>query len=144
MANTVTHPTAVTVARREPVRDRRYTPQVSVRVPVNIQPELAPKPVDDTAFAAVGKTFEHAWPHIVRYQALAIADKLAVAQWPFQFPKAEPGSLVIVPSPHNRRRFARPVVERKNIDMAPQTSAGAIASVSPYTSAIELSYAKLT
>lgn len=81
----VAHPTAVVIPPPCTYRDRHWTPAMSERFPVEVQWETAPDTtVDYSAFHGVGRDATHATPHIWRYQALAIADKLSIAAWPFQ------------------------------------------------------------
>lgn len=117
---TIEHPTAVVVQRANPLRDRHFTPQISERLDVQVGVQTAPTPVQDTTFAGVGRDAEHATPHIWRYQALAIADKLSIMAPNFLVPKVL--SQVIVNMP---RGMFIPMVERTNIDRPDQTTNGA-------------------
>lgn len=123
-------PTSVIVYRNEPQRDRYYTPQFSDRIPVVVQPETAPKPIDDTSFYGVGRDPTHAWPHIWLYQSLRVKDWLSVRSW-----EAAGDPLVVkIPSakvvgmPQGRHI---PATERTNIVSPESTSYGSLATLNP-------------
>ncbi len=96
MSATHPHPTAVYIERREPKRDRRWSPAFSRRLPVQVEAHTAPNPnVDYSAFHGIGRDVTHALPHMWRYQALAIADKLSIAAWPSNIVRKVPGAMVV-------------------------------------------------
>jgi hypothetical protein len=77
------HPTAVYIERKPVRKDRRWSPAFSRRLPVQVEAHTAPiTAVDYSSFHGVGRDITHALPHMWRYQALAIADKLSIRQWP--------------------------------------------------------------
>lgn len=126
----VTLPTSIIVHRDEPQRDRVYTSQWSERIPVIVQPETAPKPIDDTSFYGVGRDPTHAWPHIWRYQALRVKDWLSFRSWEgagdplvVKIPSAK-----VVGMPMGRHLAA---TERTNIVSPESTSYGALATLNP-------------
>lgn len=107
-----THPTAVYVERKPVRRDRSWTPAFSRRLPVIVEAETAPiVNVPYSAFAGVGRDPSHARPHIWRYQALAIADKLSIAAQHFGVRKI-PGAMVV---PGSTVGGMNPVQERTGI-----------------------------
>jgi len=124
MANIL--PTAVVVHRQEPKRDKRWSPQFSRRLAVDIEPTTSPPPVPYTTFFGVGKDPSHVFPHIWRFQSLAIADKLAVAAPNFLVKKI-PSALVV----GQPRGVALPVAGRQNIDSPARTSLGTLTAVRP-------------
>lgn len=90
------HPTAVYIERREPKRDRMWSPAFSRRLPVDVQAHTAPDTSTDyTAFHGVGRDASHAMPHMWRYQALAIADKLSIVAWPGNIVRRVPGAMMV-------------------------------------------------
>lgn len=127
--NETPHPTAVYVERKQ-VRagDRRWSPAFSRRLDVEVNAETAPKPVMDySVFHGVGRDVTHATPHLWRYQALAIADKLSIAAWPFQIRQAL--SAVVVPG--SAIGGQNPVRERTQIIQPRQESLASRAAVYP-------------
>lgn len=104
------HPTAVYIERKPVVRDRRWSPAFSRRLPVQVEAHTAPvTAVPYTAFHGVGRDVTHAMPHMWRYQALAIADKLSIAAWPGNIVRKVPGAMVV---PGSRVGGQNPVAER--------------------------------
>lgn len=74
------HPTATYVERKHVSYDRSWVPAFSRRLPVIVESETAPiTAVPYSAFFGVGRDPQHSTPHMWRYQALAIADKLSIA-----------------------------------------------------------------
>lgn len=138
MPPTMQHPIAVIARRNEPRRDRSYTEQESVRLPVVVDPEVAPQPVQYTTFQDVGLTYEHARPHRWLYQALAIKDKLSIVDTNGFRGKAEPGSVVVAMG-HGQMRT---VQDRANIANPAQGMYGDRAAVAP-TMVVPAAYAKL-
>lgn len=112
-------PPTIIVRRNDRPRDRNYTPQFSERLPVNVEAETAPKPVDYSTFYGVGRDSAHAWGHIWRYQSLAIADKLSIAAQHFGVAKV-PSALVV----SQPRGTQNPVRERANIEPPQQITLG--------------------
>lgn len=124
----VTMPGMAIVNRRDRLADRTFTDQENVRVPVKISPELAPKPVDDTAVYGLGRSPRQggAGPMTTLYHDLAIADiKSHLNDW-FIAPKV-PGAIV-VGSP---RGAHLPIASRPNIERPGQTTYGALSTLSP-------------
>lgn len=130
MARTRVLPTSIIVRRNDPRRDRFNTPQESVRAPVIIQPETAPKPIDTTSFYGVGRDPTHAWPHIWLYQALAIQDKLSIRAWAGagdgHVEKVASALLVSMPN----GQFI-PATERVNIVQPDNTAYGSLSALNP-------------
>lgn len=122
-----THPTAVVIERKPVRRDRFWTPAFSRRLPVNVEAETAPMPVQYTAFAGVGRDPTHARPHIWRYQNLSIADKLSIAAQHFGVVKV-PGAMV---APGSSVGGMNPVQERTGIVSPPRGSLAQRAAVYP-------------
>ena len=123
------HPTAVYVERKQ-VRagDRRWSPAFSRRLDVEVQAETSPKAVMDySVIHGVGRDVTHATPHMWRYQALAIADKLSIAAWPFQIYSAL--SAVVVPG--SSVGGQNPIRERTQIIQPRQESLASRAAVYP-------------
>jgi hypothetical protein len=127
--STVNHPTAVVVSREEPKRDKRWSPQVNLRLPVLIRPQTAPEPVPYTSFYGVGRDPAHARAHIWRYQSLAIADKLAIMAPNFLIKKI-PSALVV----GQPKGIALPVSGRSNIESPGRSSLGSQTAVRADTS----------
>jgi hypothetical protein len=122
------HPTAVYVERKEVHYNRRWSPAFSRRLDVEVRAETAPKPVMDySVFHGVGRDVEHSTPHMWRYQALAIADKLSIAAWPFQIRSA----LSAVTIPGSRIGGQNPVRERTQVIQPRQESLSSRAAVYP-------------
>lgn len=123
------HPTAVMIERKE-VRsgDRRWSPAFSRRLDVDVDAATAPKAVMDySVFHGVGRDVTHATPHMWRYQALAIADKLSIAGWPFAVRQVL--SAVVVPG--SSVGGQNPVRERTQIVQPRQESLASRAAVYP-------------
>lgn len=78
MSRKIALPGSIIIRRNDPQRDRFEHPQMNERVPVIIQPETAPKPIDDTSFFGVGRDPLHAWPHIQRYQLTRVQELMSV------------------------------------------------------------------
>src|SRR3954465_5703857 len=116
------------VNRRNRETDRTFTDQENAKVPVKISPELAPKPIDDTAFYGVGRSphFGGAGAMASVYHDLAIADITSHMQPWFIMPKV-PGAIV-VGSP---RGAHLPLAPRPNIERPGQTTYGALATLRP-------------
>lgn len=119
------HPTAVYIERKPVRRDRFWTPAFSRRLPVVVEAETAPTPVQYTAFAGVGRDITHARPHMWRYQNLSIADKLSIAAQHFGVIKT-PGAMVV---PGSTVGGMNPVQERTGIIPPPTGSLAARAAV---------------
>lgn len=107
-----THPTAVYIERPHTYRDRSWTPAFSRRLEVEVSGTTAPHTaVDYSSFHGVGRDITHAMPHMWRYQALAIADKLSIAAQHFSVMKTA-GAMFV---PGSRIGGMNPVQERTNI-----------------------------
>lgn len=126
------HPTAVVIPPRVPRHDRVWTPWFSERLPIIVQTETAPGPIDDSAFAGVGKTSATAVPHRWRAQGLAIRARLAVQAPYFGVERVVRGTRVLAPG--NQRQFIggmNPTVERAGIVAPSPTSLSDRAAVYP-------------
>lgn len=123
------HPTAVYIERKHVGNGgRRWSPAFSRRLPVEVHAETAPKAVEDySVWHGVGRDVTHATPHMWRYQALAIADKLSIAAWPFQIR----GALSAMVVPGSRVGGMNPVRERTTIVQPRQESLSAKAAIYP-------------
>lgn len=125
---TVQHPTAVVIAPRVPRRDRSWSPAFSRRLPVLVDGRTAPHTaVDYSAFHGVGRDVTHALPHMWRYQALAIADKLSIVGWPFGVRKTL-GAMVV---PGSRVGGMNPIQERTQVIAPRPVSLSSRAAVYP-------------
>lgn len=120
------HPVAVVVARREPIRDRSYTPQISERLPVVESVQTAPRPVDYTSAYGVGRDAMHAWGFRWLYQSLALQDKLSIVGWPWS--GSRPLSTLRLSQP---RAGQNPIQERSNIQQAGQVAYGDLTEQPP-------------
>jgi hypothetical protein len=129
---TVVLPTSIFVRRTEPKRDRYYDGETgSDRVPIIIQPETAPKPIDDTSFYGVGRDPTHAWSHSwVWNGGLHLNEWLSVLRWEAAgdalIPKIPSAKVVGMP-----RGQHIPATERTNIDPPESTSYGSLATLRP-------------
>ena len=123
------HPTAVYVERKEVMAGaRRWSPAFSRRLEVDVNAETAPKAVMSySEFHGVGRDVTHAVPHMWRYQALAIADKLSIAGWPFAVRQVLSGVVV----PGSSVGGMNPVRERTQIVQPRQESLASRAAVYP-------------
>lgn len=121
----VTQLPTIIVRRNDRRNDRVYTPQQNLlRVPVKVSPELAPKPLDDTAFYGVGRDAAHTWPTRAVYTHLGIEDiQSHMAPW-FLFPKVPSAMVVGMP-----RSGQMPVAGRPNIDSDGRTTYGSLATL---------------
>lgn len=114
------------ILRREPPEDRTYNPQRNETLPVKVSPELAPKPIDDTAFYGVGRGPKTAIARATVYDTLAIQDITSHMNPWFLVPKVP--SAMVVGSP---RGAMLPVAGRPNIERRDQTTYGALATLRP-------------
>lgn len=126
-------PTSIIIRRNDPKTDRFVTPQMNARLPVVIQPETAPKPIDSTSYFGIGRDVTHAWPHVQVYQALAIQDKLSVLAW-----AGSGRGLVerviypnVVTMPRGQHIYA---TERTNIESPRNIAYGSLAVLNPAAS----------
>lgn len=122
------HPTAVYIERKAVRYDRSWSPAFSRRLPVRVEAETAPNVnVDYSAFHGIGRDVTHALPHMWRYQALAIADKLSIAAQFFGV-RMTPGAMVV---PGSRAGGQNPIQERTQIVAPRPTSLSSRAAVYP-------------
>lgn len=120
---TTQHPTAVVRARMEPVHTPAHYPIGTVIEPATTRRELAPLPVQFSAYDTVGR--DHG-PRMNRpVQNLAIGEWLGVMSWPFSLIKV-PSAMRVPIAPH---QGMNPFAERVNVDMPRQTSLGAQSSI---------------
>src|SRR5262245_21581715 len=120
------------INRNDRETDREYTDQSNfVNYPVKIAPELAPKPIDDTAFFGVGRSPRHGGGGAVTtgYHTLAIADWTSHLNPWFIMPKVP--SAMVIGQPAGAHL---PVAPRPNIERPGQTTYGALATLRPGTS----------
>lgn len=116
------HPTAVFRTRQEPVHVAVHYPIGTAITPDVTKVELAPQPIPQTAFWAVGKSRPARNRPV---NNLAISEWLGVAAWPFKLLKVVPYRPVLgAPKPG-----MIPFAERVNVDMPRQTSVGALSSI---------------
>lgn len=126
--------------RQEPVRDLAAFPQVSARIPEDINPQDAPQPVQRGRFWNIGRDAQHAWPMRQVYQSLAIPEWLGVAGWPFsQVGKAPPGSVVVASYVGGQNALGT----RANIRQPNQIKLGDLSAVQPGPPPLDISYRKL-
>lgn len=122
---TIPHPTAVFVRRNDrpnftrPIdglSDNRF----SARLPVNVDVDASPFPVQSTSFAGVGKGPNHGTPFVWRFQSLNIRAIHAIMAPNFIMGKGDPAEI------HKGmpRGTFQPLVERTNIDRPNQTTQG--------------------
>lgn len=125
---TTGHPTAVVIAP-PPSRslDRFWTPAFSRRLDVEVEAETSPGPVQYSAFAGIGRDpTSGGRPHMWRYQALAIADKLSIAA-PHFLVRKEMGAMVVPGA--SSLGGQNPIHERTNIESPRAGSLGERATV---------------
>lgn len=126
---TTPHPTAVVVPRKTVRRDRSWTEAYSRRLPVMVEAETAPTPVQYSAFAGIGRDpTSGGRPHMWRYQALAIADKLSIVAPRFLVRKEL--SAMVIPGA-SALGGQNPIQERTNIQSPRAGSLGERAAVYP-------------
>lgn len=125
---TVIMPGAAIINRRDRQVSRQFFDQENDKVPVKISPELAPKPIDDTAFYGMGRSPLQggAGAMTTVYHSLAIEEWTSIQQPWFIMPKV-PGAIV-VGSP---RGAQLPLAPRPNIERPGQTTYGATATLRP-------------
>lgn len=122
------HPTAVERVRMEPAHPRNAYPVGSDITAPTTRRELAPQPVAQSGFDGIGKRPQEMVRPVC---TLSIAEWTSVAQWPFAYGRP----LVPMRVPIAPHQGMNPLSERVNIDMMPQSSLGAQASIKavPYT-----------
>lgn len=103
--------------------DRRF----SARLPVHVEVETAPFPMQDTLAAGIGKGPNHGTPFIWRFQSLNIRAIHAIMAPNFMMGKGDPTDI----RPGAPRGTFMPLVERTNIQKPNQTTQGARVETQP-------------
>jgi hypothetical protein len=135
--STVEHPTAVFRTRQEPVHVPVHFPVGSVIDFPNYRHELAPQPIPQTAFHAIGKDPAR---RIMPVSNLAMSEWLGVMAWPFKLVKL----VTERPTPGSPFPGMTPFAERVNIDMPAQGTLGTQTSIkAPVQTTLDLLSAKL-
>lgn len=132
MGKTVPHPTSVFIRRNDRPNFTKPDPALSdnrfsARLPVNVDVETSPFPLQDTLAAGVGKGPNHGTPFIWRFQSLNIRAIHAIMAPNFIMGKGDPAEI------HRGmpRGTFMPLVERTNIDKPSQTTQGARVETQP-------------
>lgn len=119
----------IVIARREPTRDRSYTPTFTGRVPEKIAPKPSPPPPRESQVWNIGRTYEHAYPHQWVTVDLSIDEKLSIMEPNgFKFPTV-PSAMVMRPAMGYNN--ANPLVSRVNIVSPKNQAYGSIAEAAP-------------
>lgn len=123
----------IVTRRREPVRDRNYSPSKRAEVPTGAGYVAPPPPTPYGAFFRVGRDARHTGETTDVTVDLAIADRLAVMGWPFGVPRVP--SALVVGQPSGAQN---PLPDRVNL-----ASRGSIAHGDRATAAPPVSYSAI-